>query len=91
MQKYKNFNIVIHMKYHDMFNNTYYQKITLSSNMHVGGKFNEKKAEHMCDVNLKEITTPVKIAKQFNVVIDNPQRCHVAPIRKQWSAPKVTL
>ena len=27
------------------------------------GKFNEKKAEHMCDVNLKEITTPVKIAK----------------------------
>ena len=63
MQKYKNFNIVIHMKYHDMFNNTYYQKITLSSNMHVGGKFNEKKAEHMCDVNLKEITTPVKIAK----------------------------
>ena len=55
-----------------MFNKTYYQKINLSSNMHVGGKFNEKKAEHMCDVNLKEITTPVKIAKQFNVVIDNP-------------------
>lgn len=63
MQKYKNFNIVIHMKYHDMFNNTYYQKITLSSNMHVGGKISEKQAEHKCDVNLKEITTPVKITK----------------------------
>ena len=61
MQKYQNFDIVIHVKYHDMFKNTYYQKITLSSNMHVGGKMDEKQADHLCDINLKEITTPVKI------------------------------
>ena len=61
MQKYKNFDIVIHMKYHDMFNNTYYQKIILSSNMHVGGKIDEKHVDHLCDINLKEITTPIKV------------------------------
>jgi len=61
MQKYKNFDIVIHIKYHDMFENTYYQKVTLSSNMHVGGRMDKKQAEHLCDINLKEITTPVKL------------------------------
>lgn len=61
MQKYKNFDIVIHVKYHDMFKNVYYQKITLSSNMHVGGKMDKKQADHLCDINLKEITSPVKI------------------------------
>lgn len=61
MQKYKNFDIVIHVKYHDMYMNTYYQKITLSSNMHVSGKMDEKQAEHSCDINLKEITIPIKI------------------------------
>lgn len=61
MQKYKNFDIVIHMKYYDMFKNTYYQKITLSSNMHIRGKIDEKQADHLCEINLKEITVPVKI------------------------------
>lgn len=61
MQKYKNFNIVIHIKYNDLFMNTYYQKIILSSNMHIGGKMDEKQADYLCDINLKEITTPVKI------------------------------
>lgn len=61
MQKYKNFDIVIHIKYHDLFMNTYYQKITLSSNMHVGGKIDEKQADYLCDINLKEITTPIKV------------------------------
>lgn len=28
--------------------NTYYQKITLSSNMHVAGKFDEKQADYLC-------------------------------------------
>ncbi len=63
MQKYKNFDIVINMKYRDMFQNQYYQKIILSSNMHVGGKMDEKQAEHLCDINLKEITSPVKVNK----------------------------
>lgn len=61
MQKYKNFDIVVHVKYHDMFKNTYYQKVTLSSNMYTSEKVDEKQAEHSCDINLKEITTPVKI------------------------------
>ena len=61
MQKYKNFNIVIHIRYNDLFMNTYYQKIILSSNMHIGGKMDEKQADYLCDINLKEITTPVKI------------------------------
>ena len=61
MHKYKNFDIVLHIKYQDLFMNTYYQKITLSSNIHVGGKMDEKQANYLCDINLKEITTPVKI------------------------------
>lgn len=65
MQKYKNFHIVIHVKYYDMYQNQYYQKITLSSNMHVGGKIDEKQANHLCDINLKEITTPVKTKESY--------------------------
>lgn len=61
MHKYKNFDIVLHIKYQDLFMNTYYQKITLSSNIRVGGKMDEKQADYLCDINLKEITTPVKI------------------------------
>lgn len=63
MQKYKNFDITIHVKYHDMFKNQYYQKIILSSNMHIGGRMDEKQADYLCDINLKEITTPVKTKK----------------------------
>lgn len=61
MQKYKNFDIVIHIKYYDLFMNTYYQKIILSSNMYVGGKMDEKQADYLCDIKLKEITMPVKL------------------------------
>lgn len=61
MQKYKNFDIVIHIKYHDLFMNTFYQKIILSSNIYVSEKMNERQADYRCDINLKEITTPVKL------------------------------
>lgn len=67
MQKYKNFDVVIHMKYYDMFNNQYYQKITLSSNMYISEKPGEKKAEHKCDIYLKEITAPVKMRLQTDM------------------------
>ena len=63
MTKYKNFDITIHVKYCDMYQNQYYQKIVLSSNMHVGGKMSQKQAEHLCDINLEEITIPVKIER----------------------------
>ena len=59
-QKYKNFDIVIHVKCHDMFMNTYHQKITLSSNMYIRRTTDSKQAEHLCDINLKEITIPSK-------------------------------
>ena len=62
MQKYKNFNIVMHVKYYDMYQNQYYQKITLSSNMYIGGE-NGKQIRHLCDLNLKEITFPMKIRR----------------------------
>ena len=61
MEKYKNFNIVIHIKYHDLFMNMYYQKITLMSHIYIGGNMNEKQAYYICDINLKEITIPIKI------------------------------
>lgn len=67
MQKYKNFHIVIHVKYYDMYQNQYYQKITLSSNMRVEGKINEKQANHLCDINLKDVTTPIKIEKGYPI------------------------
>lgn len=60
-QKYKNFDIIIHVKYHDMFMNTYHQKITLSSNMYIRRTTDSKQAEHLCDINLKEITIPRKM------------------------------
>ena len=31
-----------------------------SSNMYVSGKMNEKQAEHRCDLNLTEVTAPIK-------------------------------
>lgn len=61
MKKYKNFNITIHVKYHDMYQNTYYQKISLYSNMYVGGEIQHKKASHCCDINLKDVTVPKRI------------------------------
>lgn len=63
MRKYKNFNIIIHMFYRDMFQNKYYQKIVLSSNMYIVGE-GEQKARHACDLNLKEITYPTKVENQ---------------------------
>lgn len=60
LSKYKNFNIVIHIKYHDMYQTLYTQRIILSSNMYVSGKMNEKQAEHRCDLNLTEVTAPIK-------------------------------
>jgi len=71
MQKYKNFHMVIHVRYYDMYQNQYYQKITLSSNMYVGGKIDEKQADHLCDINLKEITAPVKTKKSYSAKVDD--------------------
>lgn len=63
MNKYKNFDISITVKYCDMYQNEYAQKITLSSNMQVtkpsGGKW-----RHTCDIYLKETTTPFKLGKR---------------------------
>lgn len=67
LQKYKNFRIIIHVKYYDMNQNQYYQKITLSSSMHAGGEFDKKQASHMCDINLEEVTSPVKIKKNYSI------------------------
>ncbi|MBQ3165673.1 MAG: hypothetical protein IJC02_14280 [Lachnospiraceae bacterium] len=59
MTKYKNFEIVITVKYSDMFENEFSQKIVLSSNMHM--KITEDgKASHLCDIYLKETTLPIK-------------------------------
>ena len=63
LSKYKNFDIVITVKYCDMYQNEYSQKITLSSNMHASIT-KDGKAEHLCDVNLDETTAPVKMGKR---------------------------
>lgn len=59
MNKYKNFDIVITVKYCDMFQNMFIQKIILSSNMYME-RTSEGKTSHLCELNLKEITLPVK-------------------------------
>ena len=64
--KYKNFEMVIHIKYSDMYQNQYSQKVTLYSNMHVSYDSDNKKGEHLCDINLKEITIPQKVKKNDN-------------------------
>ena len=61
IHKYKNFDIVIHIKYHDLFMNTYYQKIVLSSSIYVGGNMNEKQADYQCGIYLEEKTAPIKV------------------------------
>lgn len=43
-----------------MYQTLYTQRIILSSNMYVSGKMNEKQAEHRCDLNLTEVTAPIK-------------------------------
>ena len=63
LSKYKNFDIIITVKYCDMYQNEYSQKITLSSNMHASIT-KDGKAEHLCDVNLNGTTVPVKIGKR---------------------------
>jgi hypothetical protein len=63
LSKYKNFDIIITVKYCDMYQNEYSQKVKLSSNMHASIT-QEGKAKHLCDINLKETTVPVKIGKR---------------------------
>lgn len=63
LNKYKNFDIKITVKYCDMFQNEYAQRITLSTNMHASIS-KDGKAEHLCDVNMSETTTPEKIGKR---------------------------
>lgn len=60
LRKYKNFDIVIHTKYRDMFQNEYNQKVILTTQMQITGKFDEKKAQHVCDMYVKEIIAPIK-------------------------------
>lgn len=43
-----------------MYQTLYTQRIILSSNMYVSGKMNEKQTEHRCDLNLTEVTAPIK-------------------------------
>jgi hypothetical protein len=63
LSKYKNFDIIITVKYCDIYQNEYAQKITLSADMRVS-MTKEGKAKHLCDVNLDETTTPVKMGKR---------------------------
>ena len=63
LSKYKNFDIVITVKYCDMYQNEYSQKIKLCTNMHASIT-KDGKATHLCDVNLDETTVPVKIGKR---------------------------
>lgn len=63
LRKYKNFDIIITVKYCDIYQNEYTQKITLSSSMHASIT-KEGKAEHLCDVYLNGTTVPVKIGKR---------------------------
>lgn len=63
MNKYKDFNIILHMEYKDMFMNQYYQKITLTSTMSISYKTDIREAEHNCNLYLKEITNPKLISK----------------------------
>lgn len=63
MSKYKNFDILVTVKYCDMYQNEYAQKIVLSTNMHVG-KPSGGRWRHMCDVYLRETTTPLKLGKR---------------------------
>ena len=60
MSKYKNFKIVITIKYSDLYHNVFCQKVTLSSNMYMSIS-QDGKAEHLCDINLENITNPEKI------------------------------
>ncbi len=63
LNKYKKFDIIITVKYCDMYQNEYSQKIKLSSQM--GASITkEGKAERSCDVYLNETTVPVKIGKR---------------------------
>jgi len=59
MTKYKNFDIVLTLKYSDMFQNDYTQKIILKSNMYMRIS-KDGKASHVCEIYLKESTTPTK-------------------------------
>lgn len=63
LSKYKNFDIDIAVKYCDMYQNEYSQKIKLSSNMYASITL-EGKAKHLCDIYLKETTAPVKVGKR---------------------------
>jgi hypothetical protein len=45
-----------------MFQNQFSQKVTLASNMHASID-KDGKAKHLCDIYLKETTSPIKINK----------------------------
>lgn len=61
MNKYRNFDISIKIKYCDMFQTQYMQKVLLQANMYMSiGK--EKTAEHKCDVILRDLSVPTKIS-----------------------------
>ena len=62
--KYKNFKIGITVKYRDMYQNEFNQKITLKSSM--GAKYNKDSdhAEHTCELHVDEITNPTRVASK---------------------------
>lgn len=65
LRKYRNFTIHITVRYCDIYQNEYSQEITLASNMSALIS-HDGKAEHKCDVGIRETTTPIKIGKRKN-------------------------
>ena len=63
MQKYKNYKMLLHVNYQDLYQNHFYQRLVLSVNMYVSESGNKREAEHGCDVNLIEVTPPKKIVR----------------------------
>lgn len=62
LSRYKNFDINITVKYYDLFQNQFSQNIKLTSNMHASIS-QDGTAKHLCDINLKEATLPIKVGK----------------------------
>ncbi len=60
IRKYKNFDINITVKYRDMFQNEFHQKVTLSSNMGINFS-TDKTVRHTCEIYLKEIGLPIRV------------------------------
>lgn len=61
MTKYKNFNITLNIKYHDLYGNAFQQKAVLRSNMYFCGGGKKKTAIQKCDFCMTDATLPVRM------------------------------